>query len=193
MAWAGAGLSGEPKKGDQKLPFTLTLKAKETKVKLDLGGKTAAEFQKALDRANTSNSPFPAGPKVDLVAELKNVSDKDVTVWVGGSMATSFTFDVKGPAARNYYVTRFFTRLLVMPKPVTLAPGKTHTFGFKNLKHGMRGVAQEWFWTQPGEYTLTVRYNTAISPAPPGSRDAGMGFGQVSITSTPITIQVQEK
>jgi hypothetical protein len=61
------------------------------------------------------------------------------------------------------------------------------------LQYGFRGVAQEAFWTEPGEYTLTASFTTALSPAPPGSKDAGKGFGTVSLNAEPIKIKVEAK
>src|SRR5204862_5862972 len=82
VLFAGAAVArAEDKKPD--LPVTATLTAKTTSYKLDLGGKSADEFKQMLKDAEKSGT-VPEPPKVELTLELKNNTDKDVQVWVGG-------------------------------------------------------------------------------------------------------------
>ena len=70
--------------------------------------------------------------------------------------------------------------------------GKTETIPIKSLSFGARGMSQA-YWTEPGTYTLGATYATAIAPPPPGTKDAGEGFGRVTLTAAPIEIKVQAK
>ena len=65
--------------------------------------------------------------------------------------------------------------------------------GYRSQRSSFRGVATQAYWTEPGEYTLGASYATALSPAPPGSKDAGQGFGRVTLTAAPVKIKVEGK
>src|SRR5437667_436032 len=45
-----------------------------------------------------------------------------------------------------------------LPKAVTLKPGGTYEMQVKKLSDGLRGVTRNVYWTEPGEYTLSVSY-----------------------------------
>src|SRR6516162_8193894 len=89
LMFALAGLAAEdkdkdkdkdkPKSDPKGAPIQATLTAKKTTFKLDLGGKTAEEFNKTI-----KDEKYPPAPAVDMVLELKNTSDKDVEVWISG-------------------------------------------------------------------------------------------------------------
>jgi hypothetical protein len=126
--------------------------------------------------------------------------------WAGGSFV-SFTFpvfvidlekyltggEVKGPGAIIVDTQRAFTREFRAPKAVVIAPGKSHTIELKELKYGFRGVSHQAYLTEAGEYTITADYVTAVSPAPKNAKDAGDGYGAVSLTSAPVMLKVEEK
>ena len=62
-----------------------------------------------------------------------------------------------------------------------LAAGKSHTIPISALSYGARGMGNYAYWTEPGEYTLTATFNTALKPAPKGSKEAEGGFGEVAV------------
>jgi hypothetical protein len=177
----------EPKAPD--LPVKATLVAKKATYTLDLGGKSGDEFRRMLKEAEKGGK-VPAGPKVDLVLELKNTSDKEVQVWISGDSVV-LNLDLKGEGAVNVVAQQAFTDDFRGPKPITIAAGKTHEIPIASLTYGFRGVAQQAYWTEPGEYKLSASLQTAISPAPPGTKDNGQGFGPCTIKSEPVKITVE--
>jgi hypothetical protein len=172
------------------LPVKAKLVAKETTFKLDTGGLSAADYKKSLQEGEKSGK-LPPAPKVGLVLEITNTSDKDVQVWSKGDPVT-VSLELKGPGAVSVMARRAFTQEFRVPMPVVLVPGKTLTLPIDTLTFGFRGVAQQAYWAEPGEYTLTAAFNTAVNPAPKGSTDAGNGFGRVSVKSAPLTLKVEK-
>src|SRR5262249_14056281 len=158
---------------------------------LDLGGRTPAEYRKALQNLDEPNK-LPPLPKVDMALELTNTSDKDVQVWISGSPVT-LTLDLKGPGAVKVTPRQFFPAIFILPKPITLAPGKSHTLPIASLSFGRRGVEYRAYWTDPGDYTLQASLTTGLNPAPKDVQPDKNGFGKTTITSEPIKIKVQAK
>jgi hypothetical protein len=198
LMFALAGLAAEdkdkdkdkdkPKSDPKGAPIQATLTAKKTTFKLDLGGKTAEEFNKTI-----KDEKYPPAPAVDMVLELKNTSDKDVEVWISGD-PTKIMLELKGKGAVNTQIKNLITtQEFRVPKPVKLAAGKTHKIEIKSLAYGFRGISNRSYWTEAGDYTLTATFHTAISPAPKGAKDAEGGFGFVTLTSAPLKIKVEDK
>jgi hypothetical protein len=177
----------EPKPAD--LPVKATLVAKTTTYKLDLGGKSGEEFRKLLKEGEKTGQ-LPAAPKVELVLQLKNTSDKDVKIWITGD-PVMVNLDLAGKGAVSVAGKRAFTTDFRLPMATTLAAGKTHEIPITSLSYGFRGMAQQAYWTEPGEYTLTASFQTGISPAPKGTKDNGDGFGICTIKSEPVKITVE--
>jgi hypothetical protein len=186
-AWAD-DKKDEPKPAD--LPVKATLVAKTTTYKLDLGGKTAEEFKKELKEAEKSGK-VPNPPAVEITLELKNTSDKDVQVWVGGDPFV-IELNLQGPGAVSIKPQLAFPTIFIAPKPVKIEAGKTHSIPVTSLKYGFRNAAQMAYWTEPGDYTLTANVKTGISPAPKGTKESD-GFGVVTLTTEPLKIKVEGK
>src|SRR5260370_10061659 len=129
----------------------------------------------------------PAAPAVELALEVTKAGDKEVKIRIGGDGAT-LNLDLKGPGAVSVTPMRAFTQEYRIPMTVTLAPGKSHTLPITGLSYGHRGVATQAYWTEPGEYTLGASYATAVSPAPPASKDPREGFGRLTLTAAPRKI-----
>jgi len=186
-----AGADDKP--ADEAKPADLPLKAKlvvkTDSYKLDLGGKSADEFRTALKDAEKAGKA-PEAPAVDLVLEITNTGKEDVKFWVEGD-ANEVQLELKGPNAVSIMPRRAFTADFRMPKVMTLAPEKTYSIPIKSLQYGFRGVAKSSYWTEPGEYTITASYKTAISPAPKGSKEAEKGFGNAVINSDPVKVKVE--
>jgi hypothetical protein len=177
-------------------PLGAELVAKTTKFKLDLGGRTAAEFRKLLMEAETSGQ-YPPPPAVDLRLTIYNTSEKALQIWASGDPVV-IVLKLEGPGAVSVSAKKAFTREFRIPMPATLAPRKANdreglVFEIKSLTYGFRGVAEQAYWIEPGDYTLTATLRTAVSPAPKGAKDAQNGFGYVTVTSTPIPINVEAK
>jgi len=129
---------------------------------------------------------------VDLVLEIKNTSDKPVTVWISGDPVV-VELTLKGKGAVNVMPELAFTQEFRFPKPVEIAPGKTHAIPVKTLVSGFRGASKYSYWSEAGEYELVAKFKTGMSPAPKDAKDGGDGFGNVSVTSAPLKIVVEEK
>jgi hypothetical protein len=130
---------------------------------------------------------------VDLALELKNTGDKDIQIWISGD-PTMIDLKLDGPGAVSVAPRRAFTQEFRIPKAVSLAPGKTYSMEIKSLSFGFRNQSQFAYWTEPGDYTLTASFKTAVSPTPKGAKETGeKGFGQVTVTSAPVKIMVTEK
>lgn len=172
------------------VPVEAVLKAKQKTYKLDLGDKTAAEFQKDLDAAATTRT-YPAVPTVDLVLVLRNTGKDEIKIQMGGTN-NIITLDLRGPGAVKIPWRGITNKLIILPRPVTLAPGKSVEVPIKSLSFGRKGAFRA-YWTKPGKYTLTARYKTAVSPVPKGATDNGKGFGDVTVTSAPVALKVEAK
>jgi hypothetical protein len=195
---AGAGADKQkPKKEkgstDPKgVPLELRLVAKKAKYPLDLGGQTGDEFRKQLEEAKKTGK-YPAPPAVDFTLEMRNTGKKDLQIHVQGDMNV-LTLNLKGPGAVSASPPAAVTADFRLPKTITLAAGKSHSFpALKSLTYGFRGVGAQAYWTKAGDYTLTATYTTAVSPAPKDAKDAGNGFGSVTVTSAPVKVKVTAK
>jgi hypothetical protein len=173
------------------VPLEAGLIAKEDTYVLDLGGKTPEEFKKAVEEGMKTGKQ-PELPAVDLVLEITNKSDKDVTIWFKGD-AVTYDLDLKGPGAVSAPSGLPFDTKLHTPEAMTLEAGKTHIIKLSSLQYGFRGASHRAYWTQTGDYTLTATYKTAVSPVPEGAKDNGNGFGLVTVVSAPVKLKVVEK
>jgi hypothetical protein len=131
----------------------------------------------------------PPPPAVDLAVELRNTSDRPVTVWVKGDPVV-LTLNLSGKGAFNLDPPIAMTREFRIPQELKLDAGKSHTFPVKQLKTGMRGLTHYSYWVGPGEYDLTATLRTGVQPAPKGAKDFD-GFGQVTVTSPSFKLTVE--
>jgi hypothetical protein len=183
-----AARGDEPKQAD--LPLKAKLVAKKDTYKLDLDGKSGEEFRKILKDAEKAGK-VPAPPMVDMVLEITNTSDQEVKFWVEGD-PNELQLDVKGPNVVSLTPQKAFTADFRAAKVITLAAGKTHSIPITSLQYGFRGTSKYSYWTEPGEYTVTASYKTAISPAPKGAKEADKGFGfSVVATTEPVKVKVE--
>jgi hypothetical protein len=178
---------------DKKAPdaVTATLVAKTTTYKLDLGGMTADEYRKMLKDAEISGK-VPPPPAIEMTLELKNNTDEDVQVWISGSPVV-LDLHLKGDGAVSLKPRVAFPAIFILPKPVTIAPGKTHSIPVTSLKYGFRGASNMAYWTEPGDYTLSASLKTGISPAPKDSKEKRDGFGVVTLATEPVKLKIEAK
>jgi hypothetical protein len=195
--FATAGPADEAKPKDRGttdpkgVPLELKVVVQKDSYVLDLGGKTPGEFAQPL-----KTGPYPPAPEVDLVLELRNAGARELKVWVGGG-SNMPVLELKGPGAVGLAYQHFVRRRDIPPEVVTLAPGKSRQVPVRRLSSvGLYSGSNRHrlaYWTEPGEYTLTASYHTAVSPAPQGAKAAGNGFGYVTVTGAPIKLKVIEK
>jgi len=186
VAFCTAGRADEGKKDPSKsnLPLRLKLINKGESYKAPEG------LKKQLDDAKTSKR-YPPALAVNLVLEITNTSTKDVQFWFKGDPVT-VGLDLKGPGAVSAAPPVAVTANFVIPQAMTLAAGKTYKIPVTRLQYGFRGISQFAYWTEPGEYTLTASYNTAIKPAPEGTKAEPDGFAPVNLKSEPVKIKVEK-
>lgn len=149
---------------------------------------TIPEGQRGKDFAAKVKSPSkgetPEPPAVDMVLQLKNPTDKPITILVD-SDAGSLDLKLEGPGAVIGDGRRIFTREFRLGKPVEIAPGKTYEIPIKALRFGFRGVAQHAYWTEPGTYQIIASLRW-----PDPADDSGKKIWQA--TSEPIEVTVKE-
>lgn len=174
------------------VPLSITITGKKTTFPLDLGGKTAAEFEAAIKKAKEASGPLPKAPEVDLVVVIKNTSDKTIMVYNTGDSVV-LTLELKGKGAINTESGGAFTTDFRLPQGVGLEAGKTIEFPVKALVSGFRGASKLAYWTAPGEYELVATWVTGVSPIPKGAEDNGDAYGKVTLTSAPLKITVEGK
>ncbi|MBX9625834.1 MAG: hypothetical protein K2X82_18685 [Gemmataceae bacterium] len=190
---AGADDKKDGPKADPKgTPLELSITGKKTAYTLDRGGLSAAEYLEKLAAANKAGEKMPDPPAVELAVEIKNTSDKPVTVWVKGD-PFDLSLELKGKGAVNAAPPLAFTREFRTPEGVEIAPGKTHSIPLKSLMSGFRGMSKFAYWTTAGDYELVATLKTGVSPAPADAKDAGEGYGQVTLTSAPFKLTVEDK
>ena len=183
LSLCAAGRAQDPSKSDLPLRLRLVNKGETYKAPADL--------KKVLADAKTSGN-YPEALAVNLVLEVTNHSDKAVEFYVSGTPVT-YDLQLKGPGAVSGRPRIAFPKIYILPRPVTLAPGKTHKIPITRLQYGLRNMAERAYWTEPGEYTLVARFNTSIKPAPKGAKVVDKnGFGRVTLVSEPLKIKVEK-
>lgn len=179
----------EPKEGSKPmLGVSLEVVAKKNVYIFEGGGKSPAEYKQHLEaiaaRLKKGDLVDPPKPlNVDLVLRLINTTQEPITIHVGGD-PNIYTFTLSGGAGvvtMNNPVA--FTTDFRLPKPVTLAPGKSYEIHVPVLADGHRGLSRLLFWTGPGEYTLSAEYTLADAE----------GQKTAVIKSAPVKITVQAK
>ena len=182
-------------------PLEGTLDVRTDTYTLDRLGQTAAQYAQTVKEQ-------PPVVEVDLVLVLKNTSNKEITIWTAGDYRVEerkdggdyvrLQLDLKGPGVVSKVVAARETRPRTPPpQRRTLVPGQTWSLPITTLNFGTRGwasfEASRTCWTEPSEYTLTASFKTAVSPAPPGSKQTLFEGGYVTITTAPVKLKVIEK
>ncbi|MGE3806980.1 MAG: RNA polymerase sigma factor [Gemmataceae bacterium] len=192
------------------LPLEIRLIARVDKYKIQLTDQEIENLGKPMQPQNGlgfAGFAGPAAPRVDLVLEIKNTSDKDIEIWSGGdAVYTSLT--VEGPGVVTIAPQRFRNAMFVPPRPLVIAAGKTFTQPVATFDT----IDKIHYWTKPGDYKITLQMKTALLPAPKGAKPAPeytvsgvgaigapnaevpprklAGFGLVTLTSSPALVTV---
>jgi hypothetical protein len=136
------------------------------------------EFRQQLAEAKATGRVPPA-PAVDLKLELRNTSARPMRVWVSGPR-TELRLDLRGPGAVSAPAKDVAE---AEPEAVTLRPGGTHVIKIDRLTDGRPGERRSWYWTEPGDYTVTAHFTTTATVP-------GVGERKVTARSEPVTIPV---
>jgi hypothetical protein len=111
-----------------------------------------------------------AAPELELT--LRNTTDRPMRVWVAGPQ-TELRLDLRGPGARS--VPRK-DAADSKAESVPLPPGGTYEIRATGLTDSRR----TWYWTEPGDYTLTAEFTTRAEVA-------GLGARRLTARSAPVT------
>jgi len=169
------------------VPLEAKIVVKKDTYTLDLNGKTADQFETQVKQQaqNRDGNSLPA-PLVDLVFELRNTSNKELTIEVVSMTAPSL--QLKGPGAIEGMYTGAVPYVVLVPRPVKIPAGQTWSYPIRNLQSGFYGSLS--YWTKPGEYTLTASYVLGVSPSPRDIKPDAKGFGRVRVISAPVKLKV---
>jgi hypothetical protein len=165
----------------------LRLLARKDAYPLDLHGKSPPQFRKLLEdiaadaKKGKPRDDVPPAPAVEVVLEIRNTSDHEVEIWLGGD-DTALTLELKGPGAASTSYVVYVTADLRGSRPFKLPPGGHISRLVRTLEDGFRGVGRRWYWTEAGDYTLTATYEL-------GSPSLKKGAGPV-LTSAPLPLKV---
>ncbi|MFO0800893.1 MAG: hypothetical protein U0804_25795 [Gemmataceae bacterium] len=186
-----------PKSVPAGVPLVLSISGK-VKYTFDPAPLTAEAYKKAIDDVAKPGKKgigfgvkLPNPPAVDLTVELKNTSNKTLTVWTKGDPVV-LTLNLSGAGSANLDPPIAMTQEFRIPVETKLEPGKSFSWPVKQLKSGMRGVTHLSYWTGPGEYDLTATLRTGVQPVPKGATEND-GFGVVTLTSPAFKLTVEGK
>jgi hypothetical protein len=161
---------------------------------LNLHGKAAKDFREQLPAAaGTGRLPLP--PEVDLSLELHNMTRGELQVAPQASH-TELWLDLTGPGVMHVAGPAGLDEPFLSATTVAVAPGQRCAVPIRRLVDGSRGALRYTYWTEPGDYTLTLRYRVAVRPAPRAAPPADVQgpstgrFGYVIVHSRPIRIHV---
>lgn len=147
-------------------------------------------FRKRIEE-ETDEDNLPVAPAVNLILELKNVSNEDVMIWPRGSITTP-DLEVEGPGIVGpENLTGFSGESSGTSVQPTIAPGKTHRISIKSLNPG--GGTPWTYWCEPGKYTIRASYvvYTGLPPFPFPDDKRTEGKPQRYVVTPPsITVQV---
>jgi hypothetical protein len=115
-------------------------------------------------------------PAVDLALTLRNTTGQPLRVWVAGPQ-TELRLDLRGPGAVSLPARGSVEQA---PQAVTLRPGEEYAIPITSLRDGRRW----WYWTEPGDYTLTAQFTTRATTPDGGQR-------RLTVRSEPWTVHVE--
>ncbi len=176
------GRPKRPRAEADKSPLEARLIAK-TDTYTIAAGQQGKEFAAKLQAPDARDLPEP--PAVDIVFELKNPTDKPIKVMLD-SDSGALDLKLEGPGAVTVEARRIFTREFRIGKEVEIAPGKTLELPIKALRFGFRGVAQQAYWTEPGEYKLLAVLRWPDPTVAEGGKPRIM-----EVTAEPVTLTVK--
>lgn len=139
----------------------------------------------------TDTDKLPPPPRVDLVLELKNISDEDVMIWPRG-LITYPDLIVEGEGVVGPESLRSFSGqssgTSVQP---TIKPGKTYRMSINSLNPS--GGTPWYFWCEPGEYSIKATYvvHTGLPSFPfPGDNEPAGKPQKYEVTTPAVKVNV---
>lgn len=148
-------------------------------------------FRRQIE-SETKSDNLPPAPEVDLVLELKNISQHDVMIWPRGAITVPELF-VTGPGVVGPENLQEFsgTSSATSVQP-TIKPGKTRVIRIKSLNPG--GGTPWFYWCEPGQYSIRAAYDvyTNLPPFPfPNPTNQPTNKPQkFTVTTPPVEVEV---
>jgi hypothetical protein len=159
-------------------------KPETTQFVLNLGDRTPAEYRAAL-RAAAGTDRLPPPPAVERVLELRNDGNRPLRIDLDDERA-ELTLDLDGPGVVRVVAPRA-NPPLAGAKAVCLAPGDAFPLPIRRLIEGARGAVRYQYWTEPGDYTLTVRLRAPVES------DPVLGPRMQTFVGKPIPLRVEAR
>jgi hypothetical protein len=156
--------------------------ANQDTYELDLGKKTAAEFNELIESGRRQPTP-----KVDLSFRLRNIGSQPVSIRVkeGANLSDLYLL---GDNALNFQENLRQTGVIdVNYKTVSLAPGESYSLPIANCETGNTRA----YWLHSGEYTVCASSLIWVSPAPPEEKADDDGFALVNFRAAPVKVTVK--
>jgi hypothetical protein len=156
---------------------------------LDRNGKTGDEYRRYL-RETRRTGALPQPPALDLALELRNPGPAERVLHLEDER-TSLALDLQGAAVLRLGVTGEALAPLAR-HAIRLGPGQSQPLPIR-LIEGSRGRVQYFYWTEPGEYTLTIRLRVPASDQTPNGPQPSLPLKDldcVTYVSRPIRISV---
>jgi anti-sigma factor RsiW len=146
---------------------------------LDLGGKTAAEFRRAV-RAEADADRLPPPPVVDLALDVRNAG-REVLPLRFGDERTELKLELRSPGVLDVPAAGA-PPPIEGPALVRLAPGEIWRVPVRRLAYGTRGAVRYLYWTAPGDYKLTITLRVPVEADPlAGAREVVMTTGPIEV------------
>src|SRR5262249_38751728 len=127
---------------------------------LDLKSKSAAPIRQQIEKGEG----LPPPPPGNLGPGIPNARDKEEKNFVCGE-GTALTMNLTGPGVITAAAPANFQADFLVPQTIKLPASQSHVLPITYLVYGSREKPQAAYWTEPGQYTLTLRYKVAISNA----------------------------
>lgn len=146
---------------DPAVPEKLLALAEPLVYTLDMKGLTAAEYRHQLKESISQGRP-PAPPRVNLELKLRNRGQRELRILVGAEQS-ELSLSLAGPGVLIVPAKDALNAAFLMPRTVRLAPGQATSLPIEQLVLGKRESIQYAYWTEPGEYVLSIRYRAVVA------------------------------
>ncbi len=134
---------------------------------LDLAGKTPDELRRGILAAARAGEPSPP-PEVNLEVTIPNTG-RGLPPLDFAARDTELVLDLQGPGVVRVAASHAPAPLARL-KTVVFTPGDSYVLQIRKLAERSPGAVHYLYWTEPGEYTLTVRLRVMAADPLAGRR-----------------------
>ncbi len=103
---------------------------------------------------------LPPPPAVELALQIRNTSSAEQVLHFEDER-TRLSLELSGPGVLRREAGN--QGLPIPSEAMRLRPGATETVWLHSLRDGVRGRIQFLYWTEPGDYALTIRLRVPVS------------------------------